>query len=37
MERVRAAVRDVHGMTTSPSRVSAYWKRGDEAYHADIE
>jgi hypothetical protein len=26
-----------HGMTSSHSRVSAYWKRGVEAHHEDID
>jgi NADPH-dependent ferric siderophore reductase len=37
MRRVRAALRDVHGMSSSHSRVSAYWKRGVAAHHEDIE
>jgi len=37
MRRVRAALRDVHGMTSSHSRVSAYWKRGVAAHHEDID
>lgn len=37
MRRVRAALREVHDVTTSHSRVSAYWKRGVADHHEDIE
>jgi NADPH-dependent ferric siderophore reductase len=37
MRSVRAALREVHGMTSSHSRVSAYWKRGAIAHHEDLD
>jgi NADPH-dependent ferric siderophore reductase len=37
MRSVRAALRDVHDMSSSHSRVSAYWKRGAVAHHEDIQ
>jgi NADPH-dependent ferric siderophore reductase len=37
MRSVRAALRDVDGMTSSNSRVSAYWKRGAIAHHQDLD
>lgn len=36
MRRVREVVRDVHGLTSSHSRVSAYWKRGVADHHEDL-
>lgn len=37
MRRVRAVLRDAHGLGSSNSRVSAYWKRGVAEHHENIE
>lgn len=37
MRRVRAVLREVHDVTSSHSRVSAYWKRGVADHHEDLE
>lgn len=36
MRRVRDVLRDVHGLNSSHSRVSAYWKRGTADHHEDL-